>query len=657
MSRSIVLSNGELCVALDSHGQVRDIYYPHVGLEDHVRGHYIHRIGVWVDGRLSWLSEDPAWRIEVGSESDALASAIVAHHQGLEVELIFKDIVYNERPVFIRRISVKNLAHRTREIKLFFGHQFEIYKSHGSDTAYFDPASHSLIHYKGHRVFLMSSTLDGAAFTDYATGRANFQGKEGTHKDAEDGALSKNPIEHGPADSVMGLYGTYAAGQSRTAYYWLAAAQSIAEAHDLNTYIQKKTPEHLIKTATNFWHAWVNAYRWNFYKLAPEQILLFKRSLAYMRAHVDHAGGIIASIDSDMLQYGLDTYSYVWPRDSAYVAIALDRAGDTNIAKRFFEFCRDVIASEGYFYHKYLPDKALGSSWHPWIHAGKPQLPIQEDETAIVIFALREHYRRSHDLEFLEEMYNALVERAADFMVRYRDQKTGLPSPSYDLWERKRATHTYTCASVYGALRAAAELSHILGKDSHETRYRKAADEIRAAILEHLWDEQAGVFVNSIMTEEDTVYDRTIDISSAYGVFAFEVLEPNDPRLARAFERSIRTLSQGLIAGGIARFEHDDYYQIDPATPGNPWVITTLWYADYLITCAKSDADLDRVRDVFGWVIRHVQLSGALSEQLHPHTGVQVGATPLTWSHACYVDTVLRYLDKVEELGLSSKLA
>jgi len=53
MSRSFVLSNGELCVALDHHGLVRDLYYPHVGLEDHVRGHYIHRIGVWVDGQMS----------------------------------------------------------------------------------------------------------------------------------------------------------------------------------------------------------------------------------------------------------------------------------------------------------------------------------------------------------------------------------------------------------------------------------------------------------------------------------------------------------------------------------------------------------------------------------------------------------------------------
>lgn len=652
MSRSIVLSNGSLGVALDSHGQVRDIYYPYIGLEDHVRGHYTHRVGVWVEGRLSWLSDDPAWKITVSSETEALASAIVAVHPELKVELVFKDIVYNERPIFVRRISVANKADRNREIKLYFAHQFEIYKSHGSDTAYFDPRAHALIHYKGRRVFLIGAQLDGSPFSDYATGRANFQGREGTHKDAEDGALSKNAIEHGPADSVLGLYASYAPEQSRVAYYWLAAAQTIPESHELNAYVAKKSPEHLVKTATNFWHAWVGIVDREFPKMTPEQVVLFKRSLMYMRAAVDEGGGIIASLDSDMLQYGLDTYSYVWPRDGAYTALALDRAGDTNIARRFFEFCRDVIEEDGYFMHKYLPDKSLGSSWHPWVLGGIAQLPIQEDETALVICALKEHYYFSRDIELLEEMYNPLVERAADFLLRYRDEHTKLPLPSYDLWERKRGSSTFTCAAVYGALLAAAELSRVLGKDTHEERYRRAAHEIREAVLKHLWDEKAGIFINMLsMSGEQTAQDHTIDISSVYGVFSFGILEPNDPRLARAFEGTVRALSHGIIAGGIARFERDDYYQIDAATPGNPWVITTLWYAEYLIAKAQRESDLARVRDIFTWVVRHAQPSGVLSEQLHPHTGEQVGAAPLTWTHAAYVTAVLKYIEKYHELS------
>jgi GH15 family glucan-1,4-alpha-glucosidase len=660
MSRSIVLSNGELCVALDNHGLVRDLYYPHVGYEDHVRGHYLHRVGVWVDGTMSWLSDDPAWEIIIHTEEEALASNIVARHSQLKVTLAFKDIVYNERPVFLRRVTVTNDSDKSREIKLYVAHQFEIYKAHGGDTAFFDPETHSIIHYKGHRVFLISATLDGEPFADYATGRTGFNNQEGTHRDADDGVLSQNPIEHGPVDSVIGLYGSYAPKQSRIVYYWLAAAPSIAEAHELNAYVLKKTPEHLVRTAGNYWRAWLDAQKIDFsvdsHGLLPEHIRLFKQSLLYARAAVDKDGGSIASVDSDMLQYGYDTYCYVWPRDSAYTAIALDSAGDSAVARHFFEFCHTVISEKGYYLHKFLPDASFGSSWHPWIQNGKPQLPIQEDETALVVYAFYKYYQNTHDLEFLEMMYSTLIEKSADFMVSYRDAETHLPLPSYDLWERKRGTSTFTSSAVYGALIAAAELSKILGKDKHEARYRQAAEEIRVGIMLYLWDEKSSTFINMInRTDVGLVRDTTIDVSSVYGVFAFGVLPADDPQLARVWEQTVRLLSQGIATGGIARFDNDDYFRVPGPSTGNPWIITTLWYAEYLTAVARRDTDLDRVREIFNWVVRHAQSSGVLSEQLHPQTGEQICAAPLTWAHGEYVTAVLRYVEKVQQLGIVRK--
>jgi GH15 family glucan-1,4-alpha-glucosidase len=205
---------------------------------------------------------------------------------------------------------------------------------------------------------------------------------------------------------------------------------------------------------------------------------------------------------------------------------------------------------------------------------------------------------------------------------------------------------------VYAALIAAADLSATLGKDSHETTYRKAAEEIKTAILKYLWDDKAGVFINMMIRTDDGVsFDRTIDISSAYGIYSFDVLPIDDVRLSRAFETSVRVLSDGIVAGGIARFENDDYYQIVPSVPGNPWVITTLFYAEYLLDRAKHAHDLARIRDIFSWVTKHAQPSGVLSEQIHPLDGMQVGATPLTWAHAAYVTAVLKYIEKARALS------
>ena len=653
MSRSLVLSNGELAVALDSRGLVRDLYYPHVGLEDHVRGHYLHRIGVWVDGAISWLSDDASWEIVVSAEEEALASRIVAKNRRIGVELAFADIIYNERPIFFREVTITNTYDHAREIRLFFAQQFEIYKAHGGDTAYFDPASGSVIHYKGRRIFLIHATLDGKPFSDYAIGLTNFNGQEGTYRDADDGALSKNPIEHGPADSAIGLYGSYEPGQSRTCHYWVACGQRMQDVIELNQYVLRKTPEHLEASARDYWKSWLRLSAAHFSGLSPEHLKLFKQSLMYTKAHVDNDGGVIASLDSDMLQYGLDTYSYVWPRDAGFAVLALDRAGMRNPAKRFFEFCRVVMSDDGYLMHKYLPDRSLGSSWHPWVKDGEYQLPIQEDETAIVIYALYKYYLHNQDLELVESLYAPLVERAANFMLEYRNSETKLPEASYDLWEEKRGSSTFTCASVCAALYAAAELSKLLKKTENEELYRAAAEEVRNAIIEHLWDAKSGTFVKHVnRTKDGLVYDRTIDCSSIYGVFAFAILPPDDPKIERAWEVTARALSHGIPSGGLARYEGDHYYRLDKESAGNPWIITTLWYAEYLIARAKKKEELDRVREIFDWVVKHAQPSGVLSEQLDPRTGAQVSATPLTWSHAAYVSAVVKYLERMKEFGL-----
>ncbi|HQT83009.1 MAG TPA: glycoside hydrolase family 15 protein, partial [Candidatus Paceibacterota bacterium] len=121
--RALILGNGSLLVTLDATGEVRDLYFPHAGLENHTGGDTRHRIGVYCDGALSWLSEDPRWEIQVSCEEDSLESRITAKNPAIEVELAFRDIVYNESSIFLRQITVTNRAARAREIKLYLGHK------------------------------------------------------------------------------------------------------------------------------------------------------------------------------------------------------------------------------------------------------------------------------------------------------------------------------------------------------------------------------------------------------------------------------------------------------------------------------------------------------------------------------------------------------
>ena len=416
MPKAITLGNGNILVGLDRFGQARDFYFPYVGLENQVGGHYLHRVGVYGDNQLAWL-DDPSWEVKMKMKDQSLSSDISASNRDLGVSLLFTDVVYNEKNIFIRRVTVKNLRGVKREIKIFFGHQFELYESHRAHTSYYDPATGTIIHYRGKRVFLLNARLEGAPFKDFSTGVFHSEGKEGTHKDAEDGQLSGNAIEHGLADSVIGLTAEFEAGEEKTIYYWVCVGKSIRYAKKLNDEVLAKSPAHMIKTTQDYWRAWINRQNFSFQGLSPEIISLFRKSLLITRAHADHKGAIIASSDSDMMQQGgKDNYCYMWPRDASFTAMALDRVGDFNVCQRYFEFCNEIISGEGYFMHKYSPDGSQGSSWHGWLDnkTRERRLPIQEDETASVIFALWKHYELTKDLEFIELVYNSLIKKAAE---------------------------------------------------------------------------------------------------------------------------------------------------------------------------------------------------------------------------------------------------
>ena len=653
MAKSLAFGNGMLLVCLDHFGRVRDLFFPYVGLENHVGGEYAHRIGVWTEGQFSWL-DDGTWIISVRADA-AYTGIIVAFSAKLGIELYMSDVLYNEKNIFIRKIKVHNKIDRERTIKLFFNHQFEIYHSEKGDTAFYDPATNTVIHYEGRRTFLVNAHTGERGFDDYSVGVFGMEGKEGTYKDAEDGALAKNSIEHGRVDSTIGMALTIGRESVKSIHYWFTVGYSVDEVKALNELVLKHTPDKLIKSTRDYWHAWVERNHWNFYGLGENVVDLFKKSQLYMRSHVDRHGGIIASGDSDMLQSGRDTYAYVWPRDAAHASIALDWINDHHSARKFFDFCNNVTTEGGYLMHKYRADGSLGSSWHGWLVDGKPELPIQEDETAIILFALWEHWLATKDLDYIESIYNSFIKKAGTFLAAYRDPYNGLPKPSYNVWEEKFGVHTYTAAAVYAGLSIAASFAEILGKDRSEHNFDRVAEEMRQAIITHLYNPEDGSFYRSLIIDPKgmTIYDRTVDSSSAYGIFFFGVLPPEDERLQKAMKQTKEHLSIKTPVGGIARYEGDQYYRQGADVPGNPWFVTTLWFAQYAIALAKNDHDLEAVRAELHWVECSALRTGILSEQLNPYTREQIGAAPLTWSHAEYIRTVILYMRKVEELGIS----
>ncbi len=653
MARAATIGNGNLLVGIDDYGHVRDLYFPFAGYANHISGasgSYTHRIGVWVEENFSWLSDD-AWHIRVGVSNARAMSDIIAVNDDLGIEIHITDAVHNEKNIFLRDVVVKNTHKEEREVKIFFAQEFRISESRRGDTAYFDPRPNAIIHYKGHIAFLINAVSEGERFSEYSIGLFDIEGKNGTHVDAENGRLSNNPIEHGSVDSVIGLNLKIGGESEKKINYWIVAGRSIEEVHELNGFVLLETPDSLVRTTENYWKAWLDKDLKDLSIFDADLINLYKQSLSIIRVHSDNGGGIIASSDSDMLNQGRDTYSYVWPRDGALIAHALDRAGYIDVARRFFSFMSKRIEDDGYLMHKYSVDGALGSSWHPWIRNGVEELPIQEDETALVLYMLGKHYEFAHDLEFIESLYNPFIEPAADFMCEYIDEDTGLPKGSYDLWEEKYGTSTYTASAVYGALNVATDLAVLLGKRESAKRYRNVAEKIHSGILGYLFDPKMGMFVKLLRHDNNKFeFDRTIDMSSFHGVLFFDVLIPEDKRISRAAEVINKYLAVPTQFGGYMRYEDDGYYRTKKDAPPNAWCITTLWMAQYKIKIAKTRKEMKEAYGILRWVYDRARRSGVLPEQIHPYTGAHLSAAPLVWSHAEFVITMDEYIKKYNSL-------
>jgi len=648
MPRDLPIGNGSLLVAFDSDYQIRDIYFPWVGKENHTSGHPF-RLGVWVEGRFAWMG--PEWERDLRYLPETLVTDVTATHHGLALRLRCQDGVDFHENILVRQIRVENLADREREVRLFFSHDFHISDHPVGDTAAYDPRTLTVTHYKDERHFLFNCcTPYTCGVQQFATGTKEHRGQEGTWRDAEDGHLEGNPIAQGTVDSTIALHITVPAGGTREVFYWMIAGRSRAEVRDLNAVVIQKTPAVLLHRTADYWRLWVNKEMQDFAAVPGPLVDLYKRSLLVLRTQIDNGGAIIAANDSDIVQFGRDTYSYCWPRDGALVAHALDLAGFPDVSQRFFAFCGRIIERDGYFLHKYNPNGSLGSSWHPWIKAGREQLPIQEDETALVLWALWEHFRRYRDVEFIKPLYRPLIKSAGEFLVAYRDPTTGLPQPSYDLWEERQGVLTFTTAAVYGGLKAAARFTDAFGEVSLAARFEKAAAEVRAGMDAVLFRPEAGRFARMVAPDGSgaLVPDLTLD-ASLYGTFTFGAYPPGDARVAATMRAIRERLWVKTEVGGVARYENDYYHQVSQDiqnVPGNPWFICTLWLAQYAIAAATDLRSLQEALPVLEWVASRALPSGVLAEQVHPYSGAPLSVSPLTWSHATFVTAVAEYLER-----------
>jgi GH15 family glucan-1,4-alpha-glucosidase len=499
-----------------------------------------------------------------------------------------------------------------------------------------DPHIKAIVHYKNDFYFAFCALPE---FNQFATGRKEWKGLEGTWRDADDGVLSGNAVSNGSVDSCVAWnFGSLASGESRSVQLFMLAGRHFHDIQKLRLHARKQGFDKALMETERYWENWLANGRDSLLSASrpPERVQnVYNRSMLILRSMCSENGAIIASSDSDIERIGGDTYDYVWPRDAAWCVIALDQCGYHDITRRFFNFIFQAMTKKGYFLQKYYPTGLFGSTWQP--------VPfIQIDETGIVLQAFWNFYKTTGDIEFIAEHWPHVF-KIACFLEEWRNTGDKLPRPSWDLWEERKATTTYSAAAVYAGIKAASCMAKLVGLEDDASRFEQVANEIRDSILNNLYDRKLGRFLRSVNPRDEALDASVLAVSS------FGAISPQDPRLAATVKEVEDQLWVKTGVGGIARYRGDGYLRVGSEIIGNPWILTTLYLAMY----HTDIGDWKRAKQLIEWATERASTTGLLSEQVNPYDGSPVGVLPLAWSHAAYILAVRRLVAQLSAKQLA----
>jgi GH15 family glucan-1,4-alpha-glucosidase len=348
---------------------------------------------------------------------------------------------------------------------------------------------------------------------------------------------------------------------------------------------------------------------------------LYRRSVDVILAHQGAAGGYVAAPT-------FAQYRYCWFRDGAFIAHAMDLAGERASARRFHDWCANVVTGRRVAVERAVVRARQGKppAGADVLHArytlegeegdGEGWPNFQLDGLGTWLWALGEHVRLG---EAGAGSLSPAWREAALLVARYLGALW--KHPCYDCWEESGdRVHVYTLAAICGGLEALVSLG--LGGE-----WEAAPAAIRAFVLEQ------GV-CDGRLTK--SIGNSAVDAGLVGAATPYRLFEPDDP-IVRATIAAIEAELR-REGGGVHRYGADTYYG------GGEWVLLTAWLGWHYAGLGERG----RARDLLAWIEAQADEEGNLPEQV-PRTLTDPAclatwrerwgeiARPLLWSHAKYV--------------------
>ncbi|MFC4601442.1 glycoside hydrolase family 15 protein [Cohnella hongkongensis] len=632
-----IVGNGRMLGSLGRAGRLHRLWWPHIDHPQHVD---LIRTGVRLGGeRTVWFDEDDGrWERRFSYLPGTNITVAESSLPGFALTVRQHDFALPDKDALVRRYTFTNATDAELSFRFVWHSSMHVNESGLYNTTMFDEANDALVHYHHRSFFAVSGSRDCAKFQCGHAGEA-----------AESGEPNGSEIDMQPDGALLWEFDRLAAGESAEIAVYIAAGADLRESLELLSFVKGESPEHWLRHTASYWREELRRAAPS-PEAAPDVVELYERSVLMFKLMADReTGSLLAAPEADERHERCGGYAYCWGRDAAFITTALDRCGLTDASRRFYEWTLRAQEADGSWQQRHYHDGSLAPSWG-----------LQIDEGASILWGMWQHYETTRDEGFARTVWPA-VRQGAEYLVSFLDPETGLPSPSIDLWEERNGEHTYSAAAVCGGIRAAASFARLAGDSESASNWETTASGIADAIVRRCWNEADGSFYRGLHLKVDErrfeqaleagqegsvaytskgypvyrlKYDRVVDISLLGVSVPFAVLPPEHEYMTRLAD----TVEERLLSptvGGIKRYEDDQY------AGGNPWILTTLWLAQYRASAGQFEA----ARRLLRWATEHRTETGLLPEQVDKSTGRPAWIVPLTWSHAMYVLTVRMLAD------------
>jgi GH15 family glucan-1,4-alpha-glucosidase len=677
-----LVGNRTMTVRVDRRGGTYDVYFPSIGLHSDVRpavgdqpesrSHFRSIVGgLALGARLDWFSEHLSW------ES-------VQHYQGA-TNLLLTELSWRHGPIrvlvtdfvatgvdfpataggspstgqYIKRFRIANHSNET-QTPLFGLHiHAEVNGGIGEPgLSWRDDVQTLLATNRGHahanRKLARDSTVE------FAIAFAQDQDTICEPTERNEAILLRHvtipPGQTVTLDLLVSGAFTGWRGDDGTFDHWLRPALAWFRSTDIDK----------IETETaKAWDDYVEPLPTLEFPRSTYAVSLRRCALA-AALHADAKWGAMAS--------GFDRglHAYCWPREAVWAGGALDRAGHPEIGRGVLEWLARVRTKNRpytYWCQKYSIDGA--PEW---------ETPAV-DQTAVILWGLERHYRRTGNAAFMESCL-PMIEQAAAVC----GGASGHPGLQWDeelclirsfgMWDSRFGAFFFSNVCVVAGLRSAARLAKLVNRDDLAMQWQLLADRIwHEGILgdsledgrsKGMIDAETGRFLDcrrmsklrGLWTDEpEMIWDRTADIDvGLLGVaMPFGLLPAADPRVHACADAILRhNIAEGA-PNLLTRWSPDPRRSDSRTAPGeahqhDPSSLATLWVVRYLLRFGRETGDAaawNRAVSLLDEVLARLCPLGLALRTLNRRVddlGNRPDAAPGLWGfHAMLIETLIDF--------------